>query len=418
MEEKDLKDAAGKIESYAVELTRELIRIPTCNPPGKDYDKCAAFLAGELSKLNVETELVSVPAEELQELAPQGEGLPRPSVLGRLRGMEGGHVLHLTGHYDVVPAGDGWSTDPFDPIIKNGRIHGRGAVDMKSGIASILAAIKLLRDQSVKLKGDITISLVPDEETGGQAGAGYIVGKGLVRADYAILTEPASPDVVKLAHKGALWLEVTTIGKAAHGAFPFLGVNAFDKMVNVYKGLKELNEKLKKRITAFPADLEYEEGKRASMNIGGIVRGGAKVNVVPDRCTITIDRRLNPEEDLEEAFEEINAVLQRLKRDDPELKLEVKTLLKAASAAVSREEHICRSVADTIQKVLRRKPKYWMTPGFMDMRYFIYDAGIPTVSYGPAGLPHVANESVAISDITDCTKVISAVAMDLLGGNA
>ncbi|MFH1738218.1 MAG: M20/M25/M40 family metallo-hydrolase, partial [bacterium] len=133
---------------------------------------------------------------------------------------------------------------------------------------------------------------------------------------------------------------------------------------------------------------------------------------------ITIDRRLNPEENPEEAFEEIDAVLQRLKCEDPELKLEVKILLKAMPAAVPREERICRSVAEAIRKVLKREPKYWMTPGFMDMRYFTHDAGIPTVSYGPAGLTHVANESVAISDITDCIKVLSAVAMDLLGENA
>ncbi len=417
MTETDVENAAGKVEAYAVDLTRELIRIPTVNPPGRDYDKCAEFLAGELRNLGVEVELVAVPAERLQELAPHGEGLPRVNVMGRLRGNSGGPVLHLTGHYDVVPPAEGWSTDPFDAVMKNGKIYGRGSVDMKSGIATILATIKLLKDQSVPLKGDITVSLVPDEETGGQAGAGFIVGEGLVKADYAILTEPAGPDVVKIAHKGALWLEVTTIGKAAHGAFPFLGVNAFDKMVEVYKGLKELQGRLAERITTFPADIMYgdEKGKRATINIGGIVRGGAKINVVPDRCTITIDRRLNPEEDLEEASAEINAVLERLKRDDPQLKLEVKTILKGASAATPREERICRSVAGAIRKVLKREAKYWLTPGIMDMRFFTRDAGIPMVSYGPSGLTHVADENVAVSDITDCIKVLSAVTMELLG---
>jgi succinyl-diaminopimelate desuccinylase len=414
MKESDLSSAIEKIKEYAIELTRDLIRIPTVNPPGRDYERCAFFLADTLRSLGVEVDLVPVPKDQVQVLAPHGEGLPRVNVLGRLRGSKGKPVLHLSGHYDVVPPGDGWDSDPFDPVIKDGRIAGRGSVDMKSGIASIIAMFKLLKDQSVGLRGDVTASFVPDEETGGQAGAGFIVKEGLVKADYAILTEPAGPEVVKLAQKGALWLEVSTIGKAAHGAFPFLGINAFDKMMKVYCGLKDLQTRLSKRITTFPADIQHQEAKQATMNIGGIVRGGQKINIVPDRCTITIDRRLNPEENIEEAYAEINDIFERLKREDPELKIEVKTLLKAASAAIPREEKICTSLAGAIRKALKRDVKYWMTPGFMDMRYFVRDGGIPMVSYGPGGLTHVANESVAISDVVDCIKVLSIVAMDLL----
>jgi len=123
---------------------------------------------------------------------------------------------------------------------------------------------------------------------------------------------------------------------------------------------------------------------------------------------------LNPEENIKEAYAEINEMLEKLKREDRELKIEVKTLLKAASAAIPREKQICISLAGAIRKALKRDVKYWMTPGFIDMRYFMHDRGIPIVSYGPGGLTHVANESVAISDVMDCIKVLSTVAMDLL----
>lgn len=210
-------------------LTKEMIRIPTVNPPGENYPEMANLLAKEMEDNGLEVELVKIPREKLKELGLKSQ---RVNVIGTSKGTSPGFTLHWNGHYDVVPPGANWTKKPFEPVEKYGKIYGRGSSDMKSGLAAMVIAAKALKDAEVQLKGDIVISAVPDEETGSAGGMEYLVQKNLIKGNAAIVGEPTEIEV-GIAHKGALWMEVATIGKAAHGSAPHLGINAVEKMAKV-----------------------------------------------------------------------------------------------------------------------------------------------------------------------------------------
>ena len=222
-------DAVDELAPRLVALLRELIWIPTVNPPGDGYEEFCALLQAVYRELGYATEIVRVPSERLEELAPQGGGLPRPNLIGKLAGD--GPLVHLNGHYDVVPVGNDWTRDPFGGELDDGWIYGRGAADMKSGLAAQVIAVEALR--RTEWRGRIVQSAVADEETVGveNAGMGFLVEQGrLEGADAVIITEPFAPDGVGIGHKGAIWGEITIFGKQAHGSSPRLGVNAVEAM--------------------------------------------------------------------------------------------------------------------------------------------------------------------------------------------
>ncbi len=177
-----VRGGLAAVEEEMIGFLRGLVRIPTENPPGRDYAACAAYLGGWLERLGYLVAYPTVPEEQLALLAPHGEGLPRVNVLARLPGAEPRPVLHFNGHMDVVPAGDGWSVDPFEGVIRDGRMYGRGVSDMKGGIAAQVYAIETLRRAGFALKGSVEHSLVTDEESTGNrnAGMGFLVEQGYI----------------------------------------------------------------------------------------------------------------------------------------------------------------------------------------------------------------------------------------------
>ncbi|MBS7643609.1 M20 family metallopeptidase [Candidatus Bathyarchaeota archaeon] len=410
----DVLKQVEDLREEIVNFTKELVKIPTVNPPGNKYDECAALIAKKLQTIGFNVQLIEVPSDKLKELAPHSEGLPRVSVLGSLKGAAWKPSLHFNGHFDVVPPGTGWTRDPFLPTFDEGKLYGRGTSDMKGGIAAMVMAAQALVEAGVKLRGELSISAVPDEETGGFAGTGYLVKNQLIKADYAIVTEPSSISTIWNAHKGALWLEITTLGKAAHGSLPFMGINAFEKLIKVAQALEGLKPKLTMRTSSH--HVEPKEAMHPTIMIGGVVLGGVKVNVVPSRCSMTIDRRLIPEEKMSDAKKEIEDVLKSLNLEDPELKIEVKSLLEADAAVTPQGEKICETLAKNIKQVTDITPRFNLCTAFLDMRFLVNQAGIPTISYGPGLLKtaHTADEYVLVDDLVNATKVLALTAMDLL----
>ncbi len=402
-------------EEYITKVLSRLIEIPTVVPPGEKYEDCANYLRDLLKEYGWEVQVIKVPIEYAGKYIPKYKDYPRYIVLARLKGEAEKPILHFNGHYDVVPPGTGWTiTDPFKPKIIDGKVYGRGATDMKGGIASILLTAKMLAEGRLSYQGTVEISFTPDEEIGGECGVGYIVNEGIVKPDYCIIAEPSGVENIWFGHKGLVWFDIIVKGKAAHGSTPWLGVNAFEKMVEVAQALiKELKPKVESKISKY--DYIYPEGKKATMNIGGEVHGGAKVNVVPDYYSFSIDRRVIPEETVGEAEKEVIEFINNLKKKIPGLNVEVKIRTRMKPCLTDPSSKICQVTSKACKEIIGKEPKLTVCIGGLDMRYYAYK-GIETIVYGPGvlGIAHMSNEYIEVKDILTVSKVYLKTLHELL----
>jgi succinyl-diaminopimelate desuccinylase len=411
---KKLDQMIDGMREELIQITSELVAFKTVNPPGENYEFCARYILNKLNEIGMETSIINVEEKELLQRAPHGKGLPRPNVVGKLPGCQNSPILHFNGHYDVVPPGDGWDTSPFEPVLKGEKLYGRGSSDMKSGIAAIMVAIKAVQNCGIPLKGGIEVSFCADEETGGIAGAKYLIDNKLVHADYVIVAENAGPEIIKFAHKGVVWVEITVKGQACHGGMPFLGVNAFEKMVDIFHEIKTLEKDFPSISVDYPT--QYEQLRHPTMTIGGLVSAGVGTNVVPGKCTMTIDRRLVPGESIKEVLTAIKNCIRKVQERDNSFGCEINATLLAEPAATPQDSFLCKKLHESIKERLNCEPKYIMTGGFLDMRHFVNDLGVPTVSYGPGlmKVAHKVNEYVIVEDIVKTSKVMADLIVRLL----
>jgi succinyl-diaminopimelate desuccinylase len=392
--------AVSALEAELVALLQRMIRLPTVNPPGEGYEAFVTDLRGLLDERGYTTAVHHAPAE----LAPLGEGHPRPNLVARLPGD--GPLVHLNGHYDVVPVGNDWTRDPFGGELADGRIYGRGAADMKSGLAAQIIAVEALR--ALGHTPNNAQSFVPDEETVGvrNAGTGFLVEQGLLEGDAVIITEPFGPDGVGIGHKGAIWGELTIFGKQAHGSAPQLGVNAIELMARYLAQLdRELRPLLETRVTDYGVT---PDNPRSTLSFDTI-RGGHATNIVPDRCTVTFNRRLIPGEDLEQARRELLDPLADTKYTYHELYSTEPTLVAESEPVVQAAK---RAVA-----ALGLTPRTLISAGSDDQRFVVHNAGITnSLVYGPGqtGLSHIADEYISIADLVQGTQGLALIIADLL----
>ena len=390
-------------------FARRFCSIATVNPPGERYAECAGFLAEKLRRLGMVTRVLQPPAAVQAKLLPGRDDYPRPSVLARWD-VSAGRTLHFTGHYDVVPVTAGWKTDPFRPVVTGDRLIARGADDMKCACTAAISAVEAIAAAGARPAWDIELSFTPDEETGGALGLGWLVKSGHVRPDAAVLCEGAGGYKLGYAHKGVLWLEVTVLGKPGHACRPAAGVNALEKACFLIARLKTLEKAYAARPTAFRMD--RPELKCPTLMIGGIAGGGGKVNTIPDRFSFTIDRRINPEESASDVRAEIMAVIRAAQRQDPKLKVRVRTLLHVPPGWTDPAEPFCRLARGAVRAVIGRTPRLRMSPGFTDMHWLTRDAGTPTVLYGTTGGgAHGDNEYTRIRSMAAAARVYAEIAM-------
>lgn len=328
------------------------------------------------------------------------ETLPgRPSVVGIARGTGGGRTLLLNGHMDTV--GVAGMSEPFRPRLENGRLYGRGAYDMKGGLAACLvAAAEAVRRQ---LRGDVIVAAVADEE---YAGLGTLSIAGRYRADGAIVAEPTELQLV-VAHKGFLWLEVETEGVAAHGSRPHLGVDAIVKMGGVLAGLDQLADGLGRR-PQHP--LLGPPSIHAST-----ISGGGEWSTYPDRCALAIERRLLPGETGDAAEAEVRAIVDRLAAIDPAFRAVVRRVLERVPLETGLDAAILGVVRQAAEGVLGQP----ITPtgvSFWTDAASLHNAGIPTVLFGPSGEgAHAAVEWVDVASVRACAEVYLATALAFCG---
>lgn len=415
----------SEVDSLRDEIVKfliNLIRIPTENPPGLNYPEIAEFIGKKMDELGYEVEYVEVPAERFPELVPFAEPkYRRVNVIARERGSKRRPVLHFNGHTDVVPAGSGWSVPPYDGLVKDEKIYGRGASDMKSGIAAMIYAVEALRRTGYRLNGSVEFSFVVDEETTGvkNAGSYYLIEKGYISkntVDYVIITEPLNVNRVCIGHRGAVWWKLRIFGKQAHGSMPYLGINAAYKAATLIHLIEHfLTPKLKERITKY--NVVPEEAKKSSISLG-VIKCGTKINTVPEECVLEFDRRFSPEEDLNYVREEFTKILKALEDIDPEFKYELQEIYHSNSVIVPENQLLVRVLEDSIREVLKIIPPKVLSPGTDDQRFFVNNAGInSTVVYGPGRLEvaHTVNEYIDIEDLINGTKVLAIATAKLLG---
>jgi len=401
-----------------VAFTAALVRIPTVNPPGEAYDDCARFIGNRLAADGFDVEYFV--ADGRPEHSAR---YPRVNVVGGRRGGPG-PVVHLNGHFDVVPAGAGWTLDPFGGIVRDGKIYGRGACDMKAGIAAAVFAAEAIKRAGVQLPGTIEISGTVDEESGGFAGVAWLAEQGRVakdRTDYVIIPEPLDVDRICIGHRGVYWFELTTRGRIAHGSMPFLGVNAIEGMGHVLQAIKsELQPVLAARTTAMP--VVPDGARHATININGIDGGqpvgGIQTPCVADCCRAVFDRRFLIEEGFEPTRREIVDLIERAVRATPGLEYEVRDLMIVHPTKTPDGSPLVGALDAAILRILNKPATLAASPGTYDQKHFARIAGVPhCVAYGPGELElaHQPDEWCRIADLVNATKVIALATLDLMG---
>jgi acetylornithine deacetylase/succinyl-diaminopimelate desuccinylase family protein len=378
----------------------ELVCIPTENPPGRHYGACTNLLEKRLREFGLDCERVEAPNQQKDG----GE-----SLVSLLAGYgRGERTLYFHGHYDVVPA---QSPQQFQPARRDHFLFGRGSCDMKGGIAAMIYAIRALKECGAELRGRIGLTLVPNEETGGEGGSAWLAQNGMLGRDGIgmLLAEPTS-GVVWSANRGAITLRVKVFGKSAHVGLQHQGQNAFQRMVRVVEQLETLKGEVEQRVTGFA--IGADQARNSILLLGGQSGGGTNFNVVPDECWFTVDRRINPEEDLETERAKLLEVLARCNREGIPLKWEI--LQEGGSAACKADEPLGQALSQSIAAVMGQAPRFELCPGLLEIRYYAAQ-GIPAYAYGPGllSVAHGPDEYVDLRKVSDVAAVYALTAKQL-----
>ena len=387
-----------------IDFTKALIEIPTENPPGVAYRTCVDLLADKLAELGLAYTLLEAPAPSSSHSSSE-PGYCLLSSYG-----EGEKTLYFHGHYDVVPASD---SAQFRPFIEGDKLFGRGSSDMKGGLVAMIAAVQAMKECGIRLRGKIGLTIVPDEETGGQRGTQYLVDQGLLGVNgIGMLTAEPTDGNVWNANRGAISLQVRVKGKPAHVGLHYQGVNAFEQMLIVANTLAVYKRDITQRQTQFR--IEPEAARSSILLMGGQCSGGSNFNVVPAECTFTVDRRINPEEDLAEEKQRLLAVFDRLKEQGIDLDVEV--FQEAPSSGVSETHPLAQTLARNIATVTGNTPAFEMCPGLLEIRWYA-QRGIPAFAYGPGLLTfsHGPHEYIPVKNIAESALIYALTAVQLLG---
>ena len=383
----DIKLTADERQEL-VTLLCSLIQFPSENPPGNEK-AVALFIADVLRGEGIEVEIQEAVAD-------------RPNIIARLKGQQPGKRLILNGHSDVVPCGSGWSVDPFAAVIDGERIIGRGAADMKSGVAAMMYAAILIKRRRYAFSGEIVLLFNVDEERI-NLGMEHFVAQG-VEADYAIIGEPTSLEIC-VAHKGISRTRLTTHGTAGHAAKTRNPDSAIDKMAALLPGLLEECRRVKQK--------HHPLLGNASMLVTTI-NGGSAPNIVPQSCVIEIDRRVLPEERRNEINDSLQIALAEsgLK---PQQDYSLDNYLFIPASAIE-ESHPLVEAAFQAVDALTGAAKKTIFDATCEAPFFSVGCQIPTIILGPGDLAqaHVKDEYVKIEELHQAAQIYTTLALHLL----
>jgi len=385
----------------------EIVKVASDNPPG-DCDLSAETVAKLLEGLGF-----AVERHKVADALVKANGMvSATNLIVRRKFGQGGPTIALNAHGDVVPPGTGWTRDPYGAEVVDGWMVGRGAAVSKSDIATYAFAILAVEKSGAALNGTVELHVTYDEEAGGEIGPRYILEQGLSKPDLAI--GAGFSYAVVSAHNGCLHLEVEVLGRSAHAARPFTGVDALEAANGILTALYGWRGGLAARTSAIP-------GIGSPQMTVGLISGGINTNVVPDRITFRLDRRMVPEENPAEAEAELRAVIAAAAKGRPEAKVTVNRILLAepltpTPAGAKLAETLCRHAS----RVMGEKVAASGVPLYTDARHYA-KAGVPIVLYGAGprtieeANAHRADERLPLADLHKATEVIALTLMELMG---
>ena len=321
--------AVEKKRDRLITLLQELIRIPTVVPPGDNYKDIVQYLEPNFQKLDFTTERVVVPPEHIEKIPLPLKG-PRINLVAN-RDYGKGQAVTLYAHMDVVPVEEPWTKEPFEPTVENGKLYGRGAIDMKCGIAGILVALEIINELKLDPHFDITCTLCTDEEVSVYPGIYHLAKEGHVKG-HVINTELGAQSPLIIAGvAGAVDVSIRTKGRSCHSGINFMGVNAVEAMIPILTQLMTLKAEVEQRESSIPlvpllkAFGAPSDQVTPMFNID-IIKGGVKSNIVPAECEVVINRRYIPEESYDQIVKEIQDAVERGKAQSKALDVEVNFL--------------------------------------------------------------------------------------------
>ncbi|MTI46645.1 M20 family metallopeptidase [Sporosalibacterium faouarense] len=385
-------------EDEVIKLTQQLVKIPSHKDIKNREKEVAEYIHSYCIENELEAELQTVDGE-------------RKNVIAYLRGDGTGKTLLFNGHTDTVPPYN-MTIDPFKAEIRDDCIWGRGTNDMKGALACMITSMLAIKKSGVKLKGDIIFTGVIGEEEKSE-GTEYLAKSGIT-ADGAIVGEPSNYEYA-IGHRGLEWLEIKIKGKAAHGGVPHLGINAISKAAKLITRIEEeLYPKLKDRFNEYMGP--------SVMNFGRI-EGGSQPSTVADSCSIKIDRRYIPGEDVESVLNEYQSIIDSIKEEDPEFDAEIVRMennmltLDHLYLMTQPDEPIVMATREALKEVINREPDITRKRGWTDAALLSNFANIPTVVVGPGDISysHTKDERVPIKDLINMVEVYTKIAIKFCG---
>lgn len=374
----EILEAVEKNKEEMLDLACKIISKNTTNPPGNEY-LVKEILVGKLSDLGADIEILEAERNRPNIIARMGKGTPSLAV-----------ILHA----DVVPAGEGWETNPFEPVIKDGKIFGRGAMDDKGPLATAYLAVKSFLQASEKFNGQIIFVVCSDEETGSEKGLKFLLKNGF-KADYAFVPDAGYINKIEIGEKGILWLQIESIGKEAHGSSPQSGFNAIYPILTLSLKLKDLD------FGKYEID---EDFSGVTVNLGKI-EGGEAPNMVPAKARAIFDIRFPPKLNKFDILNEVNKAIEEVKREIPGADLKLEILQESEPHKIERDSFLVEKFMKAAEKLgIEIKT---MTTGGNTVGKYIHKAGIPVLMHLPAkkDLAHTANEYIEIEDMVLCAKL-------------
>lgn len=370
-------------ESEISELTQALIKQPTVNPPG-DTNQCAQIITDYFHKNGIEADILQCK-----------NGIA--NVVAKYKGTQSGKTLLLNGHMDVVVPGEDWTVDPFGGEIRDGQIYGRGTCDMKSGIAAMIAAMVGFKRSKKKFNGEIILMAVGDEETGSQYGTRYLLEQKIgLQADFAIVTEPTDLKL-ELGNRGLRWIDLSITGKACHAGRPHVGINAIEHGARLIDAIRTFKPQIRN---------DKFEPPVPSLSVTQI-SGGSQANVIPNKCRITLDRRMLPGETTETVMSEISHIIKSADLSGVTIDIEMRPGFWDPYL-ISESEPIVQVLKNSCKKITGKNPLIGTKPACTDGSHLFHMGKIPTLLFGP-GLPalsHQVDEHVPLQNIYLATDIL------------